>query len=252
VIAFIKQVLKRTPALDVWIWYRKNFSPARSQSDESDILGRLIARYPVPQIFVEFGFGTWEFNCAGLTTTFDGLLLDGDSANVAYAMRVLPKRIQCEHVWLTLETLEVVDRFAEGRDVGILSVDVDGNDYWFLRRLITLKPAIVVCEFNPVFGLRPISVPYDDAFERFQKHSSGLYFGTSLSALDYLCGQHGYTLMAVSRNGVNAFFVRDDLLVPGDTEFDMSYLRHDASRRGADPFDVIAALEFVDVTQHEQ
>jgi hypothetical protein len=252
VIASIKRILKRTPALVLWIWYRKHFFPARSQSDESDILDRLIARYPIPPVFIEFGFGTWEFNCARLTTSFEGLLLDGDTVNVAYAKRVLPKRIQCEHVWLTLETLAVVERYAEGKDVGILSVDVDGNDYWFLRRLITLKPAIVVCEFNPVFGLRPISVPYDDAFERFQKHPSGLYFGVSVSALEYLCGQHGYTLMAVSQNGVNAFFVRDDLLLADDVAFDTSYLRHDASSTGTDPFDAIAALDLVDVTQREQ
>jgi hypothetical protein len=252
VIEFLKQVLKRTPALYLWIWYRAHFFPARSQSDESEILDRLIARYRAPPVFMEFGFGTWEFNCAKLTATFDGLLVDGDSANVAYARRVLPKRIQCEYAWLTLETLDVVERFAEGRAVGILSVDVDGNDYWFLRRLIALAPAIVVCEFNPVFGLRPISVPYDEAFERFQKHPSGLYFGASLSALHHLCSQHGYTLMAVSSNGVNAFFVRSDLLVPGDTEFDMTYLRRGAGSPCADPFDAIAALDFVDVTQHEQ
>lgn len=251
-ISFVKKSLKRTPVLDVWIWYRAHFSPARSQSDESDILDRLVARYRIPPVFIEFGFGTWEFNCARLTTSFDGLLLDGDSENVAYAKRVLPKRVECQHVWLTLKTLDVVERFAHGRAVGILSIDVDGNDYWFLRRLMGLNPAIVVCEFNPVFGLRPISVPYDDRFERFEKHASGLYFGASLSALNHVCRQHGYTLMAVSSNGVNAFFVRSDLLVPGDTEFDMGYLRQDASRRGADPFDVIAGLDFVDVTQHEQ
>jgi hypothetical protein len=252
VIGFIKNVLKRTPALYVWIWYRKMFSPARSQSDESDILDALIARYRIPKVFIEFGFGTWEFNCARLTRTFDGLLLDGDSANVVYAKRVLPHRIDCRHVWLTLETLGVVEQFAAGRAVGILSVDVDGNDYWFLRRLIGLKSAIVVCEFNPVFGLRPIAVPYDDAFERFHKHTSGLYFGASLSALGHLCGQHGYTLRAVSSNGVNAFFVRNDLLLPEESEFDVTYLRRDVDSLGSDPFDEIAALDFVDVTQSGQ
>ena len=248
-IASLKNVLKRTPVLDLWIWYRLRFAPVRSQSNESEILQRLVARYPVPSLFVEFGFGVWEFNCARLTDSFDGLLVDGDGDNVAYARRVLPPRIHCEHCWVTLETLDVVERFAQGRPIGILSVDVDGNDYWFLRRLIGLAPAIVVCEFNSVFGLRPISVPYDERFERFQKHPSGLYFGASLSALDHVCRQHGYTLMAVSSNGVNAFFVRSDLLLPGDAAFDMSYLQEDSGNGVVDPFAAVAALDFVDVTR---
>jgi len=246
--ASLKQMLKRTPVLDLWIWYRIRFLPARSQSNESEILQRLVDRYPVPAFFVEFGFGVWEFNCGRLTDSFDGLLLDGGGDNVAYAKRALPPRIHCEHCWLTLETLEIVERFAKGRPIGILSVDVDGNDYWFLRRLIGLAPAIVVCEFNPVFGLRSISVPYDEHFERFKKHASGLYFGASLSALNHLCQQHGYTLMAISSNGVNAFFVRSDLLLPGDVEVDMGYLGAHASRRVDDPFDAVAALDYVDVT----
>lgn len=247
-IASIKQALKRTPVLDAWIWYRRRFAPAQSQSNESDILQGLVARYPVPATFVEFGFGVWEFNCARLTGAFDGLLLDGDGDNVAYAKRALPQHIHCEHCWVTLETLAVVERFARGKPLGILSIDVDGNDYWFLRRLIGLAPAIVVCEFNPVFGLRPISVPYDERFERFQKHDSGLYFGVSLSALDHLCQQHGYTLMAISSNGVNAFFVRNDLLLPGDAAVDFGYLGVQASG-AADPFDAVAMLDFVDVTR---
>jgi len=252
-LAHLKQVLKRTPAVYPWIWYRRRFAPARSQSDEAAILERLVSRYPVPKLFIEFGFGTWEFNCATLTSSFDGLLLDGDRENVQYARKAMPSRIQCEHAWLTLETLDIVERFAACKDLGILSVDVDGNDYWFLRRLIRMNPAVVVCEFNRAFGDRPVSVPYDAAFERFEKHPSGLYFGASLTALVHLCRQHGYTLVAVSANGVNAFFLRNDLLSPEDSEFDMTSMFKDANTQpGIDRFDEMAALDFVDVTRLER
>jgi len=248
----IKQALKQTPAVYPWIWYRQRFAPARSQSNEARILEGLVSRYPVPRLFIEFGFGAWEFNCASLASSFEGLLLDGDLANVSYARKALPARVHCEHVWLTLETIDVIERFAEGRALGILSVDVDGNDFWLLRRLIWIRPAIVVCEFNRAFGLRPLTVPYDPAFERFQKHPSGLYFGASIAALDYLCRQHGYTLVAISSNGVNAFFVRSDLLLQDDNRFDMATLFRAGSRDpGLDRFDEIAALDFVDVTQLE-
>jgi hypothetical protein len=248
-VARLKDALKRTPAVYPWIWYRNRFAPARSQSDEAAILERLVARYPVPRLFIEFGFGAWEYNCASLASTFHGLLLDGDQTNVSYATKALPAQVRCEHAWLTLETIGIIERFAEGREVGILSVDVDGNDFWFLRSLIGIRPAIVVCEFNRAFGLRPLTVPYDPVFERFEKHASGLYFGASIAALHHLCTQHGYALVAVSRNGINAFFVRRDLLLPDDDDFDMTDLFHDASNPGqADRFDEIANLDFVDVT----
>ena len=157
--------------------------------------------------------------------------------------------MRCLHQWLTLESLDVVEEFVGGRPLGILSVDVDGNDYWFLRKLIGMRPAVIVCEFNRAFAGRPITVPYDASFDRFAKHPSGLYFGASLSALDHLCGGHGYVLRAISSNGVNAFYVRTDLLPAADMSAESRIELTSAG--GGDPFDVIAALPFVDVTQFD-
>ena len=243
-------MLKRSPAIYLWVWWRLFVSPPRSQSNEAEILEGLIANYAIPESFVEFGFGACEFNCARLLDRFEGLLIDGDHANVRYARKILRNtRVSCLHQWITLDTLGVVEDFTRGHGLGILSVDVDGNDFWFLRKLIPMQPAVIVCEFNRAFGDRLISVPYDEHFERFEKHASGLYFGASLAAIDHLCRSQGYVLKAISSNGINAFFVRGDLLPVGDLPIDS--LGVAGSTPGSDRFAEVAALPFVDVTRLE-
>jgi hypothetical protein len=182
-----------------------------SQSDENAILLHLTSRISHPKTFVEFGFHAHEFNCIGLAKTYSGLLIDGDERSVALARKVLPSQIEAVARFLTLESLSMIEERFPAGTLGILSIDVDGNDYWFLERLIALRPAIISVEYNASFGLRPVTVVYDPAFVRHDKHSRGWYHGASLTALTYLCDKHGYDLAAVSEGGINAFFVRRDL-----------------------------------------
>jgi len=98
---------------------------------------------------------------------------------------------------------------------GILSVDVDGNDYWIWQAIDCIAPAIVICEYNSLLGdTRPLVVPYDPDFERLKAHPSGLYFGASIAALWHLAAAKGYSFVGTNSNGINAFFVRDDLAGP--------------------------------------
>ena len=96
--------------------------------------------------------------------------------------------------------------------LGLLSIDIDGNDYWVWEALAAADPAVVVCEYNSIFGdVRPISVPYSATFSRFEAHFSGLYFGASIAALRYLAEKKGYSFIGTNANGINAFFVRNDV-----------------------------------------
>ncbi len=98
-------------------------------------------------------------------------------------------------------------------DLGILSVDLDGNDYHVLEKITFFKPRILICEYNSVFGpTRNISVPYDENFMRTNKHFSNLYWGASLGAMTYLASKRGYSLVGTNTAGNNAFYVRNDLL----------------------------------------
>ena len=185
-----------------------------SQSDEAAIVERLAEQSPA-RTFVEFGFHPLEFNCIRLAAdpSWRGLLIDGDAEMVAKSKgQPLFNHTKIERRFLTLDNLEVVrDAFA---DIGVLSIDTDGNDYWFLRALIDLRPSVICIEYNSSFGLEPVTVPYDANFDRHTKHPSGWYHGASLTALCKLCGHHGYGLAAVSQDGGNAFFTEMGNLRP--------------------------------------
>jgi hypothetical protein len=75
-------------------------------------------------------------------------------------------------MWLTLDNLDFILEYSRKQKLGILSIDVDGNDFWFLEKLITINPAIIIIEFNVSFVLRHISLPYDAFFDRKKKHES--------------------------------------------------------------------------------
>jgi hypothetical protein len=185
-----------------------------SQSNESILVESFANELKVPKTFCEFGFDITEFNCSRLLRQgWRGLLIDGDRQRVQIANRVLRKdpalKIAAECAFLDLDNLSgTLQRFLAQDSLGVLSIDVDGNDYWFLKALLPLQPALIVVEYNASYGLRAISVPYDPVFDRHRKHASGWYHGASLSALCRLAEGQGYALLAVSDSGGNAFFVR--------------------------------------------
>lgn len=204
----VYELLKKTPAR--YLYHRiKALRGGSSQSDEADILVRLANA--CPRTFVEFGFHPTEYNCVGLDE-FAGLLIDGDPGTVKLARAILPKRIEVRQQYLTLENLNSVATCHA--ELGVLSIDVDGNDYWFLEALLPIRPHVIAVEYNASFLSAPLTVPYDPGFDRHQKDRSGWYHGASLSALSRLCDRHGFKLVAVAEAGGNAFFVRQESPLP--------------------------------------
>lgn len=226
---------------------------ARSQSDEAEILSRLVETLDAPRSFLEFGFSPYELNSASLLHTCRGLLVDGDAANVEAARTVMPRKVKSMQLFVDLYNLHTLGDRYRSRELGVLSIDVDGNDYWFLQALLPeLEPAIVAVEYNASFGLRPISVPYDPAFDRHEKHSSGWYEGASLEALTKLCSRHGYRLVAISSGGNNAFYARRDLDALPTLDVADAYrecgLRNEWSgTTAAEQWETIKDLEYVTV-----
>jgi hypothetical protein len=225
---------------------------ARSQSDEAEILARLVKQLKAPRSFLEFGFAPYELNCASLLHSCRGLLVDGDSGNVDVARTVMPRRVKTMQLYLDLDNLQLLtDRYRPG-ELGVLSIDVDGNDYWFLEALLPkLEPAIAVVEYNASLGLRPLTVPYDPTFDRHEKHPSGLYHGASLEALTRLCRRHGYRLVAVASGGNNAFYARrelDELPTLNATAYREEALRNEWSgTTAAEQWETIKDLDYITV-----
>lgn len=171
---------------------------------------------------VEFGFGAQQCNALRLLVkeAFSGLLMDGTHDNVAFFNHAaeqhgLDYRAKAIQTFITRRNLEeLITSHGVPRDIDLLSIDVDGNDYWFWETLTCISPRVVCIEYNA--GLGPdlsATVPYDDDFERFSKHPSGFFYGASLAALALLGERKGYYLVNCDSTGTNAFFLREDLAI---------------------------------------
>jgi hypothetical protein len=194
-----------------------------SQWGEDGIVEWLAEHVAVPnERFIEFGVETFrEANCRFLmqNRNWKGLVFDGSAANIAAlatdrAFWMHDLTAKCAFV--TAENIDGLIRDAGfAGPLGILSLDVDGNDFWIWESITSVEPAIVICEYNPIFGdTRAVAVPYVPEFRRFDAHYSGLYFGASIAALKHLATRKGYTFVGTNANGINAFFVKNDLAAP--------------------------------------
>lgn len=192
------------------------FSQHREDGIIDFLLGRI--RHRTWQ-FVEFGFAPDQCNTTNLLVNqgYGGLLMDGGEKNCRLAQEVLPRftkrHLEVRQAFLNLDNLNtLVGDSGVGPEVDLLSIDVDGNDLWFWQA-INIRAAVVVIEYNASLGPeRPISVPYDPEFVRYKAHPSGFYHGASLSALTRVGKELGYALVGTDSSGVNAFYVRRNLL----------------------------------------
>jgi hypothetical protein len=190
-----------------------------SQFGDDGIIQYLINSVEVgSRTFVEFGVENYtEANTRFLLTNdnWRGLVIDGSEEHV--------RHIQSDSIYWRHD-LTAVCRFLDAGNIneviaeskfsgplGLLSIDIDGNDYWVWETLTVVDPAIVVVEYNSVFGPeRAVTVPYDPTFTRSAAHYSNLYMGCSLKALCLLAERKGYAFVGSNSSGNNAYFVRED------------------------------------------
>lgn len=193
-----------------------------SQFGDDGIIQYLIRQLdlgPEWQRFVEFGVEDYsEANTRFLllNDNWSGLVLDGSSDSMAALRRTsLCWRHELTAIGAFI-TRENINGLLAGNGfagkLGILSIDIDGNDYWVWEAIEGVDAAIVITEYNSVFGARhAISVPYDPAFQRMKAHHSALYWGASLAALAHVSQRKGYILAGCNSAGNNAYFIRADL-----------------------------------------
>ena len=192
-----------------------------SQWGEDGIIDFLVSEVSiVNKTFIEFGVESFsESNCKYLLMKSDwnGFVIDGSQKNIEklknsdyfwkYDLQALVAFIDINNI------NELLIKSGFKRDLGILSIDIDGNDYHILNKIDCFDPRIIICEFNPVFGNdRKITVPYDPKFYRTKKHYSNLYFGASINALRSLLTKQDYTLVGTGMQGGNAYFIKNSLM----------------------------------------
>jgi hypothetical protein len=202
----------------------KNLSDAEfqvfSQWGEDGIIQYLIHKVPIMnKIFVEFGVENYvESNTRFLlqNNNWAGLIIDGSAKNIEY-LRQDPiywkYNLKAECSFVTAENINfLISKNGIPADIGLLSIDIDGNDYWVWKAIECISPRIVICEYNSLFGPKAkVTIPYDHHFQRTKAHYSNLYFGASIAALEDLAKEKGYSLVGSTSAGNDAFFVRNDV-----------------------------------------
>jgi hypothetical protein len=204
--------------------FRRQELRVHSQNGEDGLLLHVFSKVGATnRRLVEFGIGDGrQCNAANLILNFgwSGLLMDCDATHVMRARNfyhdergIPPQRLRIEECLVTRDNIDaVLERYGTKAEIDLLSIDIDGNDYWVWKAMQVVEPRVVAIEYNASFGASdPLVAVYDPRFDRKAKHPSGWYHGASLPALARLGSRRGYALVGCDSSGVNAFFVRRDL-----------------------------------------
>lgn len=200
---------------------------AYSQCDEDGIILEIFNRIGEgDRRFIEFGVETGvECNTALLLMAgWSGLWLEGspaavETAKTLHAVAVSQGRLTVEPAFVTAENIDaLLGGWAGGRadapaDIDLLSIDIDGNDYWVWEAIVAVRPRVVVVEYNAGY---PPPVPFVVEYKADRTWGRDNYHGASLKSLELLGRQKGYALVGCCVSGANAFFVREDELTGPD------------------------------------
>src|ERR1017187_7419263 len=188
--------LRDHPAADIQGAEFRTFS----QWGEDGILQFLLRRTGISRrIFVEFGVENYtESNTRFLLVNdnWAGLVIDGSSKHIDFIKSddiYWRHNLKAEAAFITRETInDLICRNGISGEIGLLSIDIDGNDYWVWEAIDVIVPSVVVVEYNSRFGPeRAVTVPYDAGFVRTIAHHSNIYYGASLAALCLLGKRKG-------------------------------------------------------------
>jgi hypothetical protein len=195
-----------------------------SQFGDDGILQYLIYRVNIARphrTFVEFGVENYEESNTRfllMNNNWRGLVLDGAKKNVDHiraSSYFWKHNLSATAAFIDAGNInDLLSSAGMTGEIGILSIDIDGNDYWVWESIHVVDPIIVVAEYNGVFGNKhPVSIPYDPAFRRSHAHYSNLYWGCSLAALNQLATKKGYVFVGCNSAGNNAYFIREDRML---------------------------------------
>lgn len=192
-----------------------------SQWGDDGVIQYLINHLEIEnKFFVEFGVEDYlESNTRFLliNNNWSGLVIDGSEMNVA---KIKKDEIYWKHdliaksAFITKDNInQLIEEEGVSGEIGLLHIDIDGNDYWIWKALTIVKPIIMIVEYNSVFGCeRAITIPYEKDFNRTKAHYSNLYAGASLLALCDLAEERGYKFIGSNSAGNNAYFVKEEAI----------------------------------------
>jgi len=192
-----------------------------SQWGEDGILDYLFTRLDIskPKI-VEFGVGIFQECNSRFTAEFRNA-----SVYMVDLNKDLVKKVKESQIYWMNSLFPIIDRITPDNSskhldsarslmggIDVVSLDIDGNDYWVLKPLELDSISIVVCEYNPIYGSNiSCTIERNDEFDRSIAHYSGLHYGMSLRAAISLMDCKGFIFLGTNRAGNNAFFLKKEL-----------------------------------------
>lgn len=206
--------------------------------------------------FIEIGADDGiNSNSANLYFNFDwqGLFIDGNKKSLSRGERFFSKyphpwfpKPDFKHAMVNRENInQIIEDAGYRGEIGFLSIDIDGNDYWIWDALEAVEPQVVMIETHVIFGLRNIVVPYDPNYSYPGKHPS--YHGASPVAMKRLAEKKGYRLVGANEMGFNMIFVKKGLAEKELPEVELeSLLNHPATQKSFEKFEAVKDWEFLE------
>jgi hypothetical protein len=187
-----------------------------SQNGEDGIVEEIFRRIGcTDRVFAEVGIGDGTENNTGflLSQGWKGYWIDGDGAfrnKLSGRSDLPPKCIQSAVTYVSKENIaSVFEGLGVPKEFDLLSLDIDQNTYHLWEALGTYRPRVVIVEYNASI---PAHIDWKVSYSADRMWDGSNNFGASLKAFEGLGRRLGYALVGCEANGVNAFFVRDDLL----------------------------------------
>lgn len=215
---YISKNLYNNSKYDAPSYLNKKEFQVFSQNGEDGIIQEIFDRIGTTnKFFVEFGTetGVETNSCLLLVKGWKGLWIEAsdkmyNQLKIDFREQIKSSQLQAFKEFVTKDNIEaLLDKAKTPIELDLLSIDIDGNDYWVWKNVVKYKPRVVVIEYNGAF-VPPIEWIMKYNPNHWWKGDS--YFGASLESINKLANSKGYKLVGCCFHGVNAFFVREDLI----------------------------------------
>ena len=190
-----------------------------SQNYEDGMIAEIFRRIgTTDKTFLEIGVGDGTENntiCL-LSAGWKGWWIEGDAAccnAISRQLREMPDtaaRLQVKQAFVEPDNITgLLAGLGIPQQVDLFSLDIDLNTWHIWAALKSFCPRVVVVEYNAAF---PPEQAWIHPLQAQATWDSTQAFGASLKAFELLGARFGYSLVGCDLTGINAFFVRNDLV----------------------------------------
>jgi hypothetical protein len=254
-----------------WLQHYKECAKRNTKIDLSDAGFRVFSQFEedgillaifgiigeTNKVFIDIGSANGiNSNCANFAVNFGwhGLFMDGNENGIKEGREFYNSHSDTwayppkfKHAFIQRENVNhLIEAAGFKGEVDLVSIDLDGNDYWVWDALNVVSPRVVIIETHVEFGFKSIVVPYDKDYSYPGIHPD--YHGASPVAMKKLANKKGYRLVGSNYYGFNTIYVKngiaDDLLPEVSVEY---ILRHPRNVERFELFEPIKDYKYLEV-----